>query len=58
MSYYFKTFGKTYVQLQVPCVESTNNNIMCCVDVSGSMAGGPLQNVNMVLNDIYRGCFI
>lgn len=54
MYYYFKTsFGKTYVQLEVPPVESTNNNIICCVDVSGSMSGAPLTNVNMVLKDIY-----
>lgn len=53
-SYYFKTsFNKTYVQLEVPPVDTTNSNIICCVDVSGSMAGSPLQNVNMVLKDIY-----
>jgi len=54
MSYYFKTsFGKTYVQLEVPHVDTTNSNIICCVDVSGSMTGAPLNNVNMVLKDIY-----
>jgi hypothetical protein len=54
MSYYFKTsFGKTYVQLEVPVVDTTNSNIICCVDVSGSMSGAPLKNVNMVLKDIY-----
>lgn len=55
MAKYFKcSFGKTYVEVPITSTESTNSNIICCVDVSGSMGGGPLQNVNSVLKDIYE----
>ena len=44
-----------YVEIKVPMVDaSAGNNIICCVDVSGSMSGAPIRNVCEVLRDIYR----
>lgn len=59
MATYFKTpftIGKPshYVEVKVPKVEATaTSNIICCVDVSGSMSGSPIKNVCAVLRDIY-----
>ncbi|CAF3984380.1 unnamed protein product [Rotaria sp. Silwood1] len=33
---------------------SSNTEIICCVDTSGSMAGSPIHNVCEVLRDIYQ----
>ena len=56
--YFITSFGKTYIEIPLTATLSTNSNIICCVDVSGSMGGPPLDNVNMVLKDIYQrtGC--
>lgn len=60
MALYFKTpfnIGGEhyYIEAKVPKVDaSSNNNIICCVDVSGSMSGSPIRNVCEVLRDIYR----
>lgn len=55
MAHYFKTqFDKTCVQVPLPEVQVSNDNIVCCVDISGSMAGSAMNNVNMVLKDIYE----
>lgn len=60
MATYFKTpfnIGGEYyyIEAKVPKIESTSgNNIICCVDVSGSMSGAPIRNVCEVLRDIYK----
>jgi hypothetical protein len=60
MATYFKTpfqiGGDSYfVEVKVPKVDaSAGDNIICCVDVSGSMSGAPLRNVCAVLRDIYK----
>ncbi|GAM22359.1 hypothetical protein SAMD00019534_055340 [Acytostelium subglobosum LB1] len=52
---YFKTpWGQTYIEAQVEKVDSTGNNLLLCVDVSGSMGGAPIQSVCAVLRDIYK----
>ena len=44
-----------YVEIEIPRINTTaGNNIICCVDISGSMSGGPIKNVSEVLRDIYR----
>ncbi|CAF1525821.1 unnamed protein product, partial [Rotaria sp. Silwood1] len=44
-----------YVEAKVPKVDaSSGNNIICCVDISGSMSGSPIRNVCEVLRDIYK----
>ena len=52
----FQIGGKSYfIELKVPKVDAAaGDNIICCVDVSGSMAGAPLRNVCAVLRDIYQ----
>ncbi|UJR19527.1 hypothetical protein I4U23_022657 [Adineta vaga] len=60
MASYFKTpfqiGGEShFIEVKVPKVDaSAGDNIICCVDVSGSMAGAPLRNVCEVLRDIYK----
>eukprot|EP01133_Synstelium_polycarpum_P013857 gene13857-16341_t len=55
MAQYFKTpWGQTFIEAQIGKVESTGNNIVLCVDVSGSMGGAPIQSVCAVLRDIYK----
>ncbi|UJR20468.1 hypothetical protein I4U23_023597 [Adineta vaga] len=60
MATYFKTpftIGESYhyVEVKVPKLETaSSNNIICCVDVSGSMSGAPIRNVCEVLRDIYK----
>jgi len=41
------------VEVNVPKVETTNNVILC-IDKSGSMSGSPIKNVCEVLRDIYN----
>jgi hypothetical protein len=54
MATYFKTpFDKYYVQVTVPKIDKMQNVILC-VDKSGSMAGGPNKNVCAVMRDIYQ----
>ena len=44
-----------YIEVKVPKVNrSSESNIICCVDVSGSMSGSPIHNVCQVLRDIYE----
>ena len=44
-----------YIEVKVPKVDaSAGSNIICCVDVSGSMSGAPIRNVCQVLRDIYQ----
>ena len=44
-----------YIEAPIAKVEAASgNNIICCVDVSGSMSGTPIRNVCEVLRDIYR----
>lgn len=56
MATYFQTpFGnKYYVEVKAPKMENVTSNIICCVDVSGSMSGEPINNVCEILRDIYR----
>ncbi|CAF1175922.1 unnamed protein product [Rotaria sordida] len=60
MATYFKTpftIGSEYhyVEVKVPKIDSSSgNNIICCVDTSGSMSGSPIRNVCEVLRDIYQ----
>lgn len=51
-AFYFPTPFGTYVEVSVPPVESSNN-VICCVDISGSMAGAPLKAVCTVLRDVW-----
>ena len=51
-AFYFSTPFGTYVEVPVPAV-SSSNNVVCCVDVSGSMAGAPLTGVCAVLRDVW-----
>ena len=43
-----------YIEAKVAKAGSSSSNIICCVDVSGSMAGSPIRNVCQVLRDIYK----
>ena len=44
-----------YIEVKVPKIDATAaSNIICCVDVSGSMSGAPIRNVCAVLKDIYQ----
>ncbi|CAF4923138.1 unnamed protein product, partial [Rotaria sp. Silwood2] len=44
-----------YVEVKVPKIDSSSgNNLICCVDISGSMSGSPIRNVCEVLRDIYQ----
>ncbi len=59
MTTYFKTpftisSEYYYIEAKVPKVSSSFSNIICCVDVSGSMSGSPILNVCKVLRDIYQ----
>ncbi|UJR12761.1 hypothetical protein I4U23_016935 [Adineta vaga] len=56
---------QNYVEIKLTCSEGPYNNtaaatagsdaeIVCCVDVSGSMSGSPINNVCEVLRDIYQ----
>jgi len=59
MTTYFKTpftIGSEYyyIEAKVPKASSSSSNIICCVDVSGSMSGSPILNVCKVLRDIYQ----
>jgi len=60
MAEYFKTpFNINgeyhYIEVKVPKVNTSSAaNIVCCVDVSGSMSGAPIRNVCEVLRDIYK----
>lgn len=53
---------QTYVEIKLSHPEGATNiaaagsdlEIICCVDVSGSMAGSPINNVGEVLRDIYQ----
>lgn len=60
MASYFKTpfqiDGEShFIEVKVPKVDaSAGDNIICCVDVSGSMNGPPIRNVCEVLRDIYK----
>ena len=52
---------QNYVEIKLSHPEGINNaaaggdlDIICCVDVSGSMAGSPINNVCEVLRDIYQ----
>ena len=57
--YYFQSGTKTFLEVTL---EHTSNDdkpdIVFCVDKSGSMAGGPMNNVNTVLQQIYQVCGI
>lgn len=51
------TIGKErhYIEVKVPKIDAAAaSNIICCVDVSGSMSGAPIRNVCAVLKDIYQ----
>jgi hypothetical protein len=52
MSFYFPNPFGVYVEVNVPRVESSNN-VVCCVDTSGSMAGAPLKGVCSVLREVW-----
>ncbi|CAF4194371.1 unnamed protein product [Rotaria sp. Silwood2] len=60
MATYFKTpftisNESYYVEVKVPKIDSSSgNNLICCVDISGSMSGSPIRNVCEVLRDIYQ----
>ena len=59
MTTYFKTpftIGSEYyyIEAKVPKASSSSSNIICWVDVSGSMSGSPILNVCKVLRDIYQ----
>ncbi|CAF0963030.1 unnamed protein product [Brachionus calyciflorus] len=59
MATFFKVpfnFGSEnyYIEAKVPTAASSSNNIICCVDVSGSMSGSPIRNVCQVLRNIYK----
>ena len=59
MATYFKTpftIGSEYyyIEAKVPKASSSSSNIICCVDISGSMSGNPIRNVCKVLRDIYQ----
>lgn len=60
MASYFKTpfqigGDSHFIEVKVPKVDaSAGDNIICCVDISGSMSGAPLRNVCAVLRDIYK----
>ena len=60
MATYFKTpftIGSEYhyIEVKIPKIDAASgNNIICCVDVSGSMSGAPIRNVCEVLRDIYK----
>ena len=59
MATYFKTpftIGSEYyyIEAKVPKAAASSSNIICCVDVSGSMSGSPILNVCKVLRDIYQ----
>ncbi|RMZ93277.1 Integrator complex subunit 9, partial [Brachionus plicatilis] len=43
-----------FIEAKVSKVGSSSSNIICCVDVSGSMSGSPIRNVCQVLRDIYK----
>ena len=54
---------QNYVEIKLPQPEGASHfsaatggemDIVCCVDVSGSMAGSPINNVCEVLRDIYQ----
>jgi predicted metal-dependent peptidase len=54
---------QNYVEIKLSHPEGTYNTaaavagdleIVCCVDVSGSMAGSPINNVCEVLRDVYQ----
>ena len=55
---------QTYVEIKLSHPEETytaaagaaggDPDIICCVDVSGSMSGSPINNVSEVLRDIYQ----
>ena len=55
---------QSYVEIKLSHLEGTHNTttaaaggdleIICCVDVSGSMAGSPINSVCEVLRDIYQ----
>ena len=54
---------QNYVEINLSHPDRTHNStatagadldIICCVDVSGSMAGSPINNVCEVLRDIYQ----
>lgn len=55
--YYFQTGNKTF--LEVALEDTTTDDkpdIVFCVDKSGSMSGGPMNNVNIVLKQIFQVC--
>lgn len=59
MATFFKTpftiSGESYyIEAKVPKAGSSSSNIICCVDVSGSMSGSPIRNVCQVIRDIYK----
>lgn len=47
-------FQRQYIEIKTAKAKVTNNNIICCVDISPSMDGEPLKNVSTILRDIYR----
>ena len=54
MANFFETdFGSIYLRIPVPETE-TAEEIVCCVDISGSMSGSAINNVSSVLRDVYE----
>jgi uncharacterized protein with von Willebrand factor type A (vWA) domain len=45
---YFQHSGKSFVEVPLPPIEGVSNNVICVVDVSGSMAGAPIKMVSAV----------
>lgn len=54
-AFYFKSETKLFLEITTNDESSTDKpNIVFCVDKSGSMSGGPMNNVNTVLKQIYQ----
>ena len=53
--FYFKTETKLFLEITTnDGLSDDKPSIVFCVDKSGSMAGGPMNNVNTVLKQIYQ----
>ncbi len=53
ISEYTPLLSKYYVEIETENSSKQEENIVFCVDTSGSMFGTPIQNVKHVLKDIY-----
>lgn len=50
-------YNRTFIEVPIVPInetEVTSNNVIFCVDISGSMAGSPLQTINQILKSIYE----